>query len=126
MKNQFRILDVDDNRDVAEMTAALLAGAGYACACAFDGREAVAAADAGKPHLVLLDINMPQVSGYDVARSLRDHTRAPRPVMIAVTGSLEPSSKVAAKMVGFDHYLTKPVEPQALLELVARIAARAS
>jgi DNA-binding response OmpR family regulator len=115
-----KILVVDDNRDAAEILAAILRHEGHAVWLAFSGRDAVALADEHKPALVLLDINMPEMTGFDVVRELRDHRRAPRPVILAVSGYGQESDKLAAKRVGFDGYLTKPVEPK---ELIARIAA---
>jgi DNA-binding response OmpR family regulator len=113
-----RILVVDDNRDAADSIATFLGLKGYAAQCAYDGLQAVAQADAFKPEVVLLDINMPGQSGYDVARELRDHKRAPRPLIVGVTGSAQESDKVLAKKLGFDHYLTKPVVLEELLALL--------
>jgi DNA-binding response OmpR family regulator len=115
-----KILVVDDNRDAAEMLAAILRHEGHTVWLAFSGRDAISLADEHKPALVLLDINMPEMSGFDVVRELRDHNRAPRPILLAVSGYGQESDKLAAKRVGFDGYLTKPVEAQ---ELIARIGA---
>ena len=115
-----KILVVDDNRDAAEILAAILRHEGHTVWLAFSGRDAVSLADQHKPALVLLDINMPEMTGFDVVRELREHKRAPRPILLAVSGYGQESDKLAAKRVGFDGYFTKPVEPQ---ELIARIAA---
>jgi DNA-binding response OmpR family regulator len=115
-----KILVVDDNRDSAGILAAILRHEGHAVWLAFSGREAISLADEHKPALVLLDINMPEMSGFDVVRELRDYKRAPRPVILAVSGYGQESDKLAAKRVGFDGYLIKPVEPK---ELIAYIAA---
>jgi DNA-binding response OmpR family regulator len=115
-----KILVVDDNRDSAEILAAIIRHEGHTVWAAYTGREAISLADAHKPALVLLDINMPEMTGFDVVRELRDHKRAPRPVILAVSGYGQESDKIAAKRVGFDGYLTKPVDPK---ELIARIAA---
>jgi len=74
--------------------------------------------------VVLLDIGMPETTGFDVARALRDYKRAPKPVIVAVTGASEPSDKLAARMAGFDHYLVKPVEMHALVSLLQNLGPR--
>lgn len=116
-----KILVVDDNRDSAEMLAAILRIEGHATWLAFTGREAISLADEHKPALVLLDINMPEMSGFDVVRELRDYKRAPRPIILAVSGHGQESDKLAAKRVGFDGYLTKPVDPKALIARIAEL-----
>jgi DNA-binding response OmpR family regulator len=77
-----------------------------------------------RPDVVLLDIGMPETTGFDVARALRDYKRAPKPVIVAVTGAAEPSDKLAARMAGFDHYLVKPVEIGALVALLEKVGQR--
>jgi CheY-like chemotaxis protein len=110
---------VDDNRDAAEILAAILRHERHSVWLAFSGREAISLADEHKPALVLLDINMPEMTGFDVVRALRDHKRAPKPIILAVSGYGQESDKLAAKRVGFDGYLTKPVEPRELLVCIA-------
>jgi CheY-like chemotaxis protein len=124
MPAPLRVLVVDDNKDAADSLVALLGAHGHSASAAYSGAEAIRRADALRPQVVLLDIGMPQTTGFDVARALRDYRRAPRPVIVAVTGAAEPSDKIAARMAGFDHYLVKPVEPQALVALLAKIAPR--
>ena len=118
------VLVVDDNRDAADALVALLRVEGHAARAAYSGSEAIAQADRMRPHVVLLDIGMPGTSGFDVARALRDYRRAPKPVIVAVTGAAEPSDRLAARMAGFDHYLVKPVELRALVTLLEKIAGR--
>jgi CheY-like chemotaxis protein len=118
------VLVVDDNRDSADALAAVLAGQGYAASAAYSGGEAIEHAERARPDVVLLDIGMPGTSGFDVARALRDYRRAPKPVIVAVTGAAEPSDRLAARMAGFDHYLVKPVEVGALVSLLERLAGR--
>ena len=115
-----RILVVDDNHDSADSLALLLRGEGYSVDVAYDGAEAIRLADSSRPNVVLLDIQMPKLSGYDIVRELRRYERAPRPLLIAVSAWGQESDKLAAKQAGFDHHLTKPVDPTALLELLAR------
>src|ERR1041385_3987695 len=75
-----RILVVDDNRDSADSLALLLRGEGFTVDTAYDGAEAIRLADASRPNVVLLDIQMPKLSGYDIVRELRRYERAPRPL----------------------------------------------
>ncbi len=124
MAAPLNVLVVDDNRDAADALVALLSAEGYAACCAYSGTSAIEQADRVRPDVVLLDIGMPETSGFDVARALRDYRRAPKPVIVAVTGAAEPSDRLAARMAGFDHYLVKPVELRALVELLERIALR--
>jgi CheY-like chemotaxis protein len=121
MAEALRVLVVDDNRDAADALAALLAVHGYSASAAYSGADAIRQADESHPDVVLLDIGMPETTGFDVARALRSYKRAPKPVIVAVTGAAEPSDRLAARMAGFDHYLVKPVEVHALVELLQRI-----
>jgi CheY-like chemotaxis protein len=116
-----RILVVDDNRDWADAMARLLRNEGYSVHTAYDGREAIEAAASVQPEIVLLDLNMPNISGYDAAKVFRRHPSATRPVLIAITAWSEESHKVEAKQAGFDYYLTKPIEPAEVLRLLATL-----
>ena len=118
------VLVVDDNKDAADALAALLDAQGYAASAAYSGAAAIRQAEQAHPDVVLLDIGMPGTSGFDVARALRDYRRAPKPVIVAVTGAAEPSDRLAARMAGFDHYLVKPVEVGALVALLGKLAVR--
>jgi DNA-binding response OmpR family regulator len=114
-----KILVVDDNRDAADSLVLLLGMRGHEAFAAYGGPEAVAAADERKPEVVLLDIGMPQMSGYDVVRELRHHSRAPRPRIYALTAYTQVSDRIAAKQAGFDGHLPKPVDLDRLFELLA-------
>jgi len=118
------VLVVDDNKDAADALVALLSLKGYRASAAYSGAEAIRQADTVRPDVVLLDIGMPETTGFDVARALRDYRRAPKPVIVAVTGASEPSDKLAARMAGFDHYLVKPVELQALITVLEGLPPR--
>jgi DNA-binding response OmpR family regulator len=118
------ILVVDDNKDAADALVALLSVQGYRASAAYSGSAAIRDADQVRPDVVLLDIGMPETTGFDVARALRDYKRAPKPVIVAVTGASEPSDKLAARMAGFDHYLVKPVEMHALVSLLRNLGPR--
>lgn len=116
-----KILIVDDNRDAADSLVLLLGMKGYETTAAYSGPDAVAATDTHKPDVVLLDIGMPQMTGYDVVRELRHHSRQPRPRIYALTAYTQVSDQLAAKRAGFDGHLSKPVDIEALLEILRRI-----
>lgn len=113
-----KILVVDDNVDAADTLTLLLRNEGHDVHTAYGGGDAMQIADQVRPDVVLLDIQMPKMSGYDLVRELRRHERAPRPLLIAVSAWGQESDKLASKQAGFDHHLTKPVDPEALLRLV--------
>ena len=119
MRSVKNILVVDDNVDAADTLSLLLRNEGHTVHTAYSGREAIRIADDVHPEVVLLDIQMPKMSGYDLVRELRRYERGPRPLLIAVSAWGQESDKVASKQAGFDHHLTKPVDPEALLRLVA-------
>ena len=124
MAAPLNVLVVDDNRDAADALVGVLSAEGYGACAAYSGTSAIEQADRVRPDVVLLDIGMPGTSGFDVARALRDYRRAPKPVIVAVTGAADPSDRLAARMAGFDHYLVKPVEVDALVTLLGALAVR--
>jgi DNA-binding response OmpR family regulator len=116
-----RILVVDDDRDSAEMLAALLVPKGYELRAAHDGPGALAAFSAFRPDLVLLDIGLPGSNGYDIARTIREESRGRRPVIVAITGWGQDEDKRTSADAGFDHHLVKPVDITVLLKLIDTI-----
>ena len=113
-----RVLIADDNRDAAESLAMLLEMDGHAVTVVHDGRQALASIEASRPEVALLDIGMPEMDGYEVARQVRGDTRNQRMMLIAVTGWGQQSDKDRALAAGFDLHFTKPIEPQRLLDLL--------
>lgn len=113
IKNRVRILVVDDDVDNADSSASLLEYAGHEVRTAYSGPDALQAVGEWHPNIVLLDIQMPEMNGYDTARSLR-RTLDPL-TLVAVTGL---GDRMASKEAGFDYHLTKPVEDEQLLEMV--------
>jgi len=109
-----RVLVVDDNEDAAEMCATLLELAGHDVRRAYNGRSALALAKAFHPRVVLLDIGLPDINGYDVARALRGAPWAAGILLIAVSGWGQEKDKQHALEAGFDHHLTKPIDLHAL------------
>ena len=105
--NGFKILLVDDNYTAADVLGKLLTYKGHSVQLAHSGEEAVRAARENDPDIAIIDIGLPDRSGYEVARELRtDKTRA---LLIALTGFGQESDKKKAQEAGFDKHLTKPV-----------------
>jgi DNA-binding response OmpR family regulator len=117
-----KILVVDDDPDLLALVAFALTNAGYAVVKAADAAPALAAFDRELPNLVLLDINLPSGSGFDVCRNIRD--RSPVPVMM-LTARGEEEDLVRALELGADDYLTKPFSPRTLLARVKALLRRA-
>jgi signal transduction histidine kinase/ActR/RegA family two-component response regulator len=104
------ILLADDNEDFAASFAMLLRRMGHEVKIAHDGNEALDAALSFTPDLAFLDIGLPKINGYDLARRLRQELREKPIVLIAVTGWGQDSDKLQARNAGFDHHMVKPVE----------------
>ena len=115
-----RVLVADDNKDAAESLAMLLRLDGHEDEVANDGADAVALFDRMRPDVAILDIGMPGLSGYEVARRIRDRSHGKDVMLIAVTGWGQESDKARASEAGFDHHFTKPVEPAALSSLIGQ------
>ena len=113
-----RVLVVDDDASFRECMRALLEGAGYDVELAPGGVEALAAIRAGLPAAVLLDVNMPGLSGYEVCRSIRQDLELDVPVLFVSGHRTEALDRVAGLMIGADDYLPKPFAPD---ELLARL-----
>jgi CheY-like chemotaxis protein len=112
------VLIADDNRDAAESLAMLLQMDGHTVLVMHDGIQALASIESSPPDVALLDIGMPEIDGYEVARRVRGDTRYQRMLLIAVTGWGQETDKARAMAAGFDLHFTKPVEPQQLIELL--------
>ena len=119
--SSLRILVVDDNLDAASTLEKLLKIAGNTTAVANDGESAVEAAAGFLPDVVLLDLDLPKMTGYDVARAIRRTLWGSAVIIIAVSGFGLPSDKARSKEAGFNHHLVKPVDPAALLQLLTSI-----
>jgi CheY-like chemotaxis protein len=115
-----RILVVDDNRDAADALAQMLAQAGHEVDVCYEGKAALRLARERQPDVALIDIGLPTISGYDVARDLAGNGSAP--VMVAVTGWGAQEDKAKAFAAGFARHLTKPIDVDLLLVLLGDIA----
>ena len=118
MAQGVRVLVVEDRVDTAEGMAKLLRLAGHEPEVAHDGRSALAAARGRKPEVVLLDIGLPGMDGYELAAILRQEECGREALLIAISGYGEDQARQRARQVGFDHYLVKPVDFDALIALL--------
>lgn len=115
----YRILVVDDNRDAALSLAMLLKLTGHQTQMAHDGVEAVEKATAWVPDVVLLDIGLPRMNGYDVCRTIREQAWGKNVAMIALTGWGQDEDRRKSEEAGFDGHLVKPVEHASLVQTLA-------
>jgi two-component system CheB/CheR fusion protein len=113
-----RILVVEDNPDSAEAMVMLLRHLGHEVAMVGDGKLAVGVARQFEPDVILLDIGLPGIDGYELARLLRANEITRRAQMIAITGYGQPSDRERAVAAGFDQHLVKPVDPTRLAAAV--------
>jgi CheY-like chemotaxis protein/two-component sensor histidine kinase len=114
-----RVLVVDDNRDSADACSLLLQTCGYEVRTAYSGQEALAITDGFRPKIALLDVGMPGMNGYEVARRLREKWAADV-ILVAVTGWGQAEDKRKTQAAGFDHHVTKPVNFDVLARLLAQ------
>ncbi|MEW6271673.1 MAG: PAS domain S-box protein [Thermodesulfobacteriota bacterium] len=121
-----RVLLVEDNPDVAESMSLLLELLGHQVEMVDDGLAAIDAARTFRPDVVLIDIGLPGIDGYEVARRMREDEAIPHAMLVALTGYGRSEDKARALAAGFDHHLTKPVEFDALSALVAALPRRAA
>ena len=113
-----RILVVDDQEDLRGVLRDLLTGSGYTVIEAADGEAGVAMAKSNHPDLILMDIQMPVIDGYEVTRRIKaDSALRPTPV-VAVSSFAMKGDEEKARAAGCDHYVTKPYSPMQLLRLV--------
>jgi two-component system CheB/CheR fusion protein len=113
------VLVVDDNHDAGETLARLMELFGHEVTMLEDGAAALAQAEQVRPDVVLLDIGMPGMSGYEVAQRLRELPGADRVCIIAMTGYGSADDRQRSRDSGIDHHLVKPVDFAALQELLA-------
>ena len=114
-----RILIADDDRDTVLSLATILLQEGHEVREVYRGDAVVDQVRAYKPDVVLLDIGMPGLTGFEIARHLRRELGQAHPLLIAVTAWNQKAAKTLGKLVGFDHYITKPYSIDELLGLIA-------
>ena len=113
-----RVLIADGNRDAAESLAILLRFEGHDVVVANDGEVALRLFEAHTPDVAFLDIGMPNLNGYEVARRIRASANGTNVLLVAVTGWGQEKDRRQTREAGFDHHLTKPVEPETVSELI--------
>jgi PAS domain S-box-containing protein len=114
-----RVLVTDDNRDAADSLAMLLRLGGHSVQTAYDGIDAVQKARAGSPDVLLLDIGLPGMNGYEVCRAIRREPWGKRMRIVALTGWGQDQDRHKTRQAGFDHHLVKPVNPDSLAGVLA-------
>jgi PAS domain S-box-containing protein len=117
-----RVLVADDNRDAADTLAMLFRKLGHDVRTVYDGPQALEVASDYHPHLLVLDIGMPAMSGYEVARRLRTQPGFGESLLVAITGWGQEEDRRRTREAGFDYHLVKPVEIKTLEDLLSRLA----
>jgi len=119
-----KVLVVDDEPDMVELIRLILRRGGWELLTATSGRQALQLADAHSPHLILLDLMMPDISGYEVCAHLRRDARFRHVPILAFTAHCQPEAQVLAFQAGVDDFIVKPVVPQELVDRVQSYLAR--
>jgi CheY-like chemotaxis protein len=119
------VLICDDNRDNALTLGLLLRSEGYIVDLAKDGKEALNLAESIRPHVALLDLLLPDRSGFELAEEFHRRYGNECPVLIAITAHDSAQAQEQAQVSGFHHFVAKPYDPQALLRLVESIDEKA-
>jgi PAS domain S-box-containing protein len=122
MTSSLRILIVDDNRDSADSLAMMLKIMGNDTHTAYDGEEAVTLSDKFRPDVILLDIGLPKLNGYEACRRIRARSEGEKLVIIAQTGWGQDEDRQRTHDAGFDHHMVKPVDPNALMKMLAGLS----
>ena len=120
-KGVANILVVDDNEDAADTCATLLELSGYSVRVAYTPEAALGALREFTPAVAILDIGLPGMSGYELARAMRAQPHAYRGYLVALTGYGQAADVAASRQAGFDAHLTKPVSPAVLMDLVEKL-----
>ena len=118
------IVVVDDDRDAREMLSEYLAFCGFAVHQARDGHEAIEVAERVRPAVVLMDLMMPRMDGWEAARRLKTGAGTREIIVVAVSACTHPGDQERARRVGCDEFVCKPVDLESLAQLVNRLVAR--
>ncbi len=119
-----RILVVDDLKDITESMSLLFETLGHDTQTAANGEQAIATTAAFEPGIIFLDLDMPVLNGYEAARAIRSTPLPQQPFLVALTAAHGVAIEVATRAVGFDFYLRKPADTNALLALVDDLSTR--
>jgi CheY-like chemotaxis protein len=121
--NRLRVVVIDDEPDTVLMLLTLLRDEGYEAEGFASGRAALDSLRAYDPDVVISDVSMPIVNGWDIAREVRRIMGESRPMLIGISGHyVRTADKILAELAGFNYYLTKPYDPNALMALLAPLA----
>jgi CheY-like chemotaxis protein len=120
---KMRVLVVEDQADAAASMASLLRLAGHEVQIAADGVAAVEAAQAHPPDVMLLDLELPRLDGWQVAKRIQDQPWPKRPLLVAITGHADAEARRRSQEAGIDLHLAKPVDPTSLQELLRKFRA---
>jgi len=115
-----RVLIADDSRDEVAMLSVILRDEGHTVREVYRGSEVLRVVSEFDPDVALLDIGMPGMTGYDVAREVRKLYGKARPVLVAITGWKQSADRTRAAIAGFDHHIAKPFETSELLALLGK------
>jgi DNA-binding response OmpR family regulator len=119
--NRLRILIADDERDTVLTLMQLLRDDGHDTRGVYKGGDVMPVLESFDPDVVLLDIAMPDASGWEVARDIRQRCGGSRPLLIAISGLYKQSAdQILGTMAGFDYFVAKPYDPSALLALISK------
>jgi CheY-like chemotaxis protein len=121
-----RVLVVDDNEDMVQTLTMLLRDSGHDVRTAYDGPTALEAAGDYRPNVVLLDIGLPGLDGYEVAKRIREQPALQNAVLIAMTGYGQEKDRQRSQEAGFDHHLIKPADFAKVKQILATVAAKAT
>ncbi|MBV8804058.1 MAG: response regulator [Sinobacteraceae bacterium] len=113
-----KIVIADDNRDAVDSLKLLLELSGYDTFVAYNGQQALDLGSTERPSAFILDVGMPDMTGYEVARRIRQQAWGRNALLVAVTGWGQEDDKERAKAAGLDHHFTKPVTPEAVEEVL--------
>lgn len=120
VRGQLRIVIADDDRDTADMLALVLRDAGHVVYTVYSGGEVLQTISTIRPDAIILDVNLPKISGFALAQATRySFSNMRRPLLIAISGVwTETPDRLIARQLGFDHYLVKPADPALVLNLL--------
>lgn len=121
-KGNMHVLVVDDNRDAATVLAEALEYVGYAVKMAFDGPQALQAANQFEPDVVILDIGLPVIDGYEVARRMRQNVQLAHTKLIALTGYGQEGDRARSRELGFAEHLVKPIDMNSVISVLKRLS----
>lgn len=121
VQRKLRVLVADDDPDLVQSLMTLLRAEGHEVLGVHHGADVVDTVGDFAPDALLLDIGMPQQSGYEIVRALRERYGSARPIIVAITGRADESDRRLAEMVGFDRTFIKPFEPKELLAALSAL-----